>query len=251
MQKGHGFVADEKKPEDYIFGGHKLPDEILQPDGNWTAWLPGKELQKRNNFESMNCVVYGVLNAFEILLKRMGEYETDFNFSERYVGVMAGTTKKGNTPRNVIDTIRKKSGVINEYLLPFDEDVRTWKQYYSPKPMKRKYKKIGRKWRKSHEIGYEFVPRVSMVEALKRSPLGASVNLNYIHSKVKRSPDNHWVTIVNCQQGKWWYIFDHYDNVHKKVIWDYDFSLVMRYHLKEVPYKESWWEKIINFICFN
>jgi len=91
-----GFIPDVIYPEDYVFGSGQLRSEMLQPGGQWDEYLPSDELQKRNGLETMNCTVYGTLNCLEILLKR--KYGIDENFSERYVGIAAGTTTAGNSP---------------------------------------------------------------------------------------------------------------------------------------------------------
>lgn len=247
MNHNHGFNADIIKNVDYKFGGYtKLTRKALQPNCDWTAYLPKIEFQSKGNLETMNCTVYGTLNCIETLFKR--HYGREVNKSERYIGVMAKTSPVGNSPQKVIETIRKESGLIDEELLPFDDTITTWEEYYNPNPMTSDYINKGKEWLEKYELGHEWVlgREDKIKEALKYSPLGASVNLSKKEEDGlyhKEWPDNHWVMIYNCKEGEYWNIFDHYDNVFKKVVWDYEFLLVKRYSLtKKLCW--SWYQRL-------
>lgn len=254
----HGFLPDEIKPEDYIFGGLQIPLEILQDSGQWDEFLPEKELQNRNGLETMNCVTYGTLNIIETLLKRL--FGQEINNSERYIGVMAGTSKGGNTPQRVIETIRKEAGLIDETLLPFDDTIKTWEEYYSPNPMNPDYISKGKEWLERYLIKHEWVfkpgdqnKQKKLKEALRFSPLGVSVYAwekdGEYYAKEEGDQDNHWVMLFGYSDGKFWKVFDHYDNVIKKLTWDYDFGFAKRYYLSgQIKKKESLWEKIKKLI---
>jgi len=256
MKEGHGFQPDKLKPENYCFGGLQVPLEIIQEDGQWSKYLPEPEFQLRNNFESYNCVTYGTLNCLEILLKR--QYGGEYNKSERYVGVMSWTSKYGNNPQKVIETIRKESGLIDEEYLPFHNEINNWNEYYSPDPMVEKYIKIGKKWLSKYIIKHEWVlnddytgkKQETLKDALKYSPIGISVyawKINDIGLYTKdNEPDNHWVTLYGYREGEYWKVFDHYNDTYKKLVWNYKFGFAKRYYLKKEKV-ESWLQKIINF----
>jgi len=240
MPQGHGFLPDKLKPEDFVFGGRQLPLKVLNPFGQWDVWLPESELQKRNGLETQNCVAYGTLNCLETLLKKL--LGGDYNFSERYVGIMADTTPSGNSPQKVIETIRK-SGLIKEELLPFDDTIDEWGKYYSPKPMTEDLIKEGEKWLERFEVGHEWVlvgdysgkRQDTLKEALRYSPLGISVYAWKWDGKfyVKdNEQDNHWCCLYGYKDGEYWKIFDHYDNTRKKLAWDYKFGFAKRYFIK-------------------
>jgi len=239
---GHGFLPDKIKEEDYVLGGYQLPQDVLQGDGQWDDVLPDIEKQKRNGLETMNCVSYGTLNCIETLIKKL--YGEDVNYSERYIGVTTGTDYWGNSPQNVIEGIRKEYGVIEEELLPFDDEIKSWDEYYSPKPMRIDYLRRGEKWLERYEIKHEWVftiltrdKKAKIKEALKYSPIGVSVITSGKNNKgyyIKREDeeDNHWVMLYGYKDGEYWKIFDHYDDVFKKIDWDYDFSFAKRYYIK-------------------
>lgn len=256
IKQNHGFLRDEITEEDYIFGGFNLPLKVLQPDGQWDLFLPKKELQTRNGFESMNCSCYGTLNALETLYKRL--YGREINKSERYIGVMAETTPQGNSPQKVIETIRKQAGLIDESLLPFSNDIDTWDKYYYPNPMTNYYIRKGKKWLEQYKIKHEWVFSFytqnkieKLKQALQFSPLGVSVCLWFLEEDglyhKGNISDDHWLMLYGYEEGKFWKVFDHYDNTFKKMSWDYDFEFAKRYSLEKIIKEKSWqeiWKKI-------
>jgi hypothetical protein len=210
----------------------------------------------------MNCTVYGTLNCLETLFKRL--YGKEINKSERYIGIMAKTSPGGNSPHKVIEEIRSEAGLIDECLLPFDDTINIWEEYYSPDPMTEKYKKEGKKFLDNFEIRHEWVfqegeknKKNKLKDALKCSPLGVSVlgweeGEDGLFTKEKGELDNHWVELYGYEEGKFWKVFDHYDDTYKKLTWDYDFGMAKRYYLKELELKKNWLiellEKIKNLI---
>ena len=246
--QNHGFIPPKEiKPEEYIFGGSELgsglPALIVREDGQWLDFLPKSEVQRKNNVESMNCTSYGTLNCFEIYLKAV--YGEDNDFSERYSGVVTGTTRNGNSPHNVIEKIRKDYGCIAEILLPFDKTITSWNKYYSPKPMTQKYIDLGKKWLQNYDVKHEWVffsytkdKHARLKQALKYSPIGISVTAwkyrNGKYWKRKGETDNHWCCCVGYKEGDYWIIYDSYSKDIKHLEWDYDFQYAKRYYLKKL-----------------
>lgn len=252
QNKGHGFIRDIIKDDNYVLGGfYKLPTEVLQPTGQWDDFLPNIELQKRNGFESMNCTVYGTLNVIEMLFKRL--YGESKDYSERYVGVISETSIYGNSPHKVAEIIRKTSGLINESLLPFNEYIRFWEQYYHPNPMEDYYLNKGKDWLRKYKFGHEWIFKEVVLnkpekikEALKYSPVAVSIHLHIEKDGLYQKGelrDDHWVVLYGYKDNEYWRVFDHYDNVFKKVDWDYDFEFAKRYYLKKIV-KKSFCQKI-------
>lgn len=106
---------------------------------NWTPYLPTNERQNRG-FETFSCVSFSALNIIEMQIKylymtgAMNEdtlkylkdvYDMndngDVNFSDRYIAILSGTTRQGNSGNNVAETIRKY-GLIPDKILPFEGD---------------------------------------------------------------------------------------------------------------------------------
>jgi hypothetical protein len=257
ITKKYGFIPDKILPEDYVFGVQtKLSAEkrdILQLNGQWDEFLPDNEEQERNGLETMNCTTYGTENALEVLFRRLFKEKKDW--SERFIGVLAGTTLAGNSPQNVIQTVRH-SGLIDEKLLPFDDTIKTWDQYYSPNPMDDWYTAQGLKFLKSYEIGHEWVftsPSLAnipkLMQELNFSPLGVSVyaweqNENGLYIKPKGTEDNHWCILYGYEYKKFWKIFDSYDNTQKRLAWGFQFGFAKRYSIKKKEEKIGFLSKI-------
>lgn len=264
----HGFLAEEITPDQWVLGANtKIAGPKLMPGGHgWKEFLPPDELQNRNGLETSNCSNYGTLNCWETLGKK--KFGIKFNWSERYTGVGTGTTEQGNFPHKVAEIIRNDIGLIDEDLLPFSDDINEWNEYYAPKPMDPKLLTIGQKFLKRYKLGHDWVfvngslaqKQAKLKDALEYSPCGVSV-VAWKERKGKMfksigEQDNHWVELYDYEDGVCWYVFDHYDNTHKKLEWDYDFGYAKRYSIEfntepvveEKPEPEISKEKVQTFI---
>ena len=77
--------------------------------------------------------------------------------------------------------------------------------------------------------------REKLKTELKSSPLGVSVNAWHkagdLYVKEKGSRDNHWTLLFGYEDGKFWKIYDSYEDNIKHLAWDYDFGFVKRYYI--------------------
>lgn len=255
----HGYIEPAILEEDYILGDGNLAGEILQSDGQWDACLPDKEIQHQNGVETSNCTAYATLNVIEMLLKR--KYGGTHNYSERYVGIAAGTYPPGNNPHAVAETIRKVSGLISDAELPFSTNIDSIQEYYNPSPLPNSLLQRGKEWLFWYDFKHEYVFEKSMsidtkqkrlMEALKYSPLGVSVFAwaqNDNGEYVKLGNDNHWTVLYGYEQNTYWKIYDSYDSVTKKLVWDYDFGVAKRYFITKhgSTIKKRSWKDIISY----
>lgn len=241
--KNYGFIPDKITPDNYVFGGGQLQTPIVNQSGDWTAHLPVSEYQKKNGLETMNCTVFGTLNCIETLLSYRKALTV--NYSERYIGVLAGTTTSGNSPHRVAEVIRA-NGLIYEADLPFSDEIDTWDKYYSPNPMSANFKRLGARWLKVYEFKHDWVTKSNsmqdkMMDALKYSPLGVAVSAWHREKDyfVKRGADNHWCELVKGVPGQYWVLYDSYDDTVKRLEWNYPFEFVKRYSVTSI--KPTWW----------
>src|SRR3990167_4359710 len=220
--KNYGFNPPEITEEDYHFGGNKIQGQVLQGNGHgWLDFLPIFEPQSRAGIETNGCTQYNTLNPIETLLKR--QFGGDYNYSERGLGILAGTNpNSGNNPKTISDTIRHK-GLILDSLLPFDDIIKTPEEYYQPNPLPENLIQEGERWVEQWDFGYEYVKTPFtktnaeiIIDALQYSPLGCSVvawakNENGLYEKPEGMNDNHWTGLFDYEYGAYWLIYDSYD----------------------------------------
>lgn len=240
----HGFIEPVIKPEDYVFGDGKTGSEVLQPTGQWDSFLPSDEYQSRPSLETYNCTSFGTTNLCEILLKR--KYGVDINYSERFLGINAGTKPPGNSPDKVADAIREY-GLLEDFRLPFSDEVKTVEEYYSPNPMTARLAEFGKEWLRNWVFKHSWVftggslesKQYKLAEALKDSPIGVSVYAwnqasTGLYEKPVGATDNHWCTLYGYEFGQYWKIFDHYDDTHKQLAWNYDFGFAKKINITKL-----------------
>src|SRR5436305_14947350 len=104
--RNYGFIKDDIQPEDYRFGDANIAAAILQPDGQWDAFLPHDEDQSVNGFEPYCCASEGTTHCIETLLRRLF---TDVDeYSVRFLASVSGTAyQHGNSPHTVAEFLRK------------------------------------------------------------------------------------------------------------------------------------------------
>lgn len=250
----YGYIKAAIKPEDYIFGSGQIPGEILQPYGQWGAFLPPDEFQNRNGVEPYACATFGTLNALEIILRRL--YGADVNFSDRFTAQISGTQyQHGNSPHTVAEYIRK-IGAVPEEAWPITPDVDTFEKWYA-EPGKSLYDRA-RRFLSEYDFRHDWLPDTkpdTLKEALKHSPVGASAfawaaGHDGRFYKPTGTSDNHWCAITGYEEGVCWKVFDSYDNTHKELVWDFAFEQAKRYVIrKKAPTEnENLFLRLVNAI---
>lgn len=243
---GLDFENIKIEKEDWVFGSGQIEDRfgaqtVVRADGQWGDFLPKLEVQKFSWGDSYHCPVYGTENCVQTLMKaKFGESE---EYTERYLGVLAGLIKNlGGNPHTVAEQW-KKNGNLPYSFLPF-EGVKSWEEFNSPNPMTPELIAEGKKWLSRWSLGHDWITpgltssmKSTMKEALKYSPLGVAVAAWYKNDRtgLYYRPDgvnpNHWVMCYGYVEGQYWLIYDHYDASIKKLAWDYDFAFAKRYTL--------------------
>lgn len=222
--KHYGLKLSIRKPEDYILGGAQVQLAPLQPDGDWTSFLPTKEVQNLNGIEPYACVSFTILNAVEILIKR--KYGIDRNYSDRFLAAVSGTKDlMGNDPHAVCEYLRKV-GVVMQDVWPFDSAIKTFEDFYGVVPPKlyELAKEFNNEWDFTHF--YVNNDPESITKALQSSPLLISVpawNLNSdgFYYRPEGMYDNHATTLIYQRIGAFRRVFDSYDApLLKDLTWD-------------------------------
>jgi len=244
--KHYGFIApkiitDGEKPH-YVLGA--LPKEALVLDRKWKPYLPDFELQNRFSLETYNCTSFGTIRAILTLIAR--KYGVFLNFSDRDLGIKAGTKPPGNDPHIVAEAARKQ-GLIKEATLPWTPDIDTIEEYYSyGTPEKAKECEAESKLFE-YDIRHEWLwsdhtlpveeKRERILESLTYSPVCVSVyawrKRKGIYFKAEGDIDNHWVTIVGVNKDGTYIIADQYEPFLKNAAQDYDFAFAKRFSVEK------------------
>jgi len=230
-----GFLIPKYTNTTYIFGESPLTSlqKVLQPDGQWTDWLPDFELQRDKDWTKSNygCVSYSNNNCKEILFKRLYGYE--INIDDRDLVVGSGTVPYvGNDIITVAEwhrkngfILEKKGTVYNNIPVPeFYQFVRSEED-----------KKEALNSLELFNFGYEMlvretsstaIPSSKLIEALKYSPIQVTVDGRYTYNEFGEVCRNdiiysHEVVLVGYTLGvdgeiKNWKVFD---SCHDKIVY--------------------------------
>lgn len=227
MDKKYGLKFDSFDPNHFFLGGGFLGTTEINPSGDWSNFAPVMEYQAKNGIDTQACTRFGTCNALEILFSFV--LHEDKNFSDRFLSIVAGASRTGDSPQTVAETVRK-IGCIDESDLPFSDDIDTLDKYYSPNPMNEYLLNKGKTFNGQYEIRHEWVYPIGQVsnldeqtkliqQALKRSPVGVSVSAWSEDGKGgydQQWGENHWCVILKGDDPDYWEIYDSYDNFIKK-----------------------------------
>lgn len=230
--------------KDWRFGGLSgAVKTVLKADGQYTDYLPDKEYQAGLYFDSLGCVSFSALNCLETINNIKG---IKSNYSDRFTARMSGTTKKGNTFKNVAESIRK-AGVLDEGLWPFPRTQRTpifdWPDFYVNVPDE--LKMIALNWTTCHDVDWEWVDTTLLKDALVYGPVQVGVyawpkpQKNGLFTDGGNQRRNHAVELVGYQEGDYWTIFDSYDKTLKNLVWSYDFKSGLQFSVNKITNSQT------------
>lgn len=153
--------------------------------------------------------------------------------SFRFLAKISDTQRDGADPHNVCEKLRK-NGVVEWPDWDYTPDLTTWEKFYAALPDS--VVAVARLFIAKYSFVHEYVNGTpeAMMAALEYSPLGAAVwawTLGEDGLFVRNGPDIHWVCIYGYEKGKYWKVFDSYDPTHKRLAWNFGFSVVKRYGL--------------------
>lgn len=240
MKKPRGYIRPE------VSLGSWFPDVTLVPDGQWLKWQPIGEAQNLA-IEPEACTSFGTLNAVEFLERQ--EFGDTTNWSDRFLAYASGTTKQGNNPDTVINTLKTK-GDVTEADWPYTNADNTWNSFYETPPQALYEKAL----EMVAEYNFDAKPigtdLQSLMNGLKCSPIGVAgfawaKDNNGLYYTPKGVQPCHWFIIVGYEQNKYWYAFDSYSPYVKKLRWDYEFDIARQYTLHNNVKNQSAWQSFL------
>jgi len=254
--KNTGFIKPNIDHKQYVLGGLNVPFNVLKPDGDWRSdRRPIKEIQKNIHFDTFNCTSFNTLNQIEQYM--YVRYGLEVNYSDRWLGIIAGTKPPGNDPHVVYEAIRKY-GLIDESMLPFTDEITTVEDYYSFKGGdEQACYKAGREWLEKFDFKHEWIFNPDMnipldekinniKEALKVSPLAMAVyawECDHRDVYIRNGPDVHW---TSCDAfTDFLKVYDSYDPVDKDVEQELFYVKRIDISIRTKPIQESFLIKLI------
>ena len=216
-----------------------VDNKIINPLKDWTKYLPVNEIQASRYFDTWNCVAFSALNCIEIYFKYLisegliSKENIDWlkgkrywnngevNFSDRFIGVKAGTkVGVGNSGGNVRNAILKH-GLVPEVLFPLSSEDKYVTGYYSETT--KELDDLGLEFNKRFKLGGEGL--FISPERLKYAPLQVYVLAWYKNDLGQyynpKKTVNHAVTKIRTAEKQ---IFDHYDPYIKTLVADYYYN---------------------------
>lgn len=242
----NGYTEPFVSETDYVFGAGQVSDEILQENGQWIDYLPEGEIQAKQT-ETSNCTGFGTNNCLEIIARR--KYGLKNNWSDRFLGIVAGTRPPGNDPGTVAEALRKK-GDVPEDILPFIDNLSV-EEYYSFKGgSEAQCKSVANEFLSEYVFKHEWIaplsneiPKEALMEALKRSPLGIAVmawaERNGKYYRPEGMADTHFCVLVGYKENEYWLAYDSYEPFLKKLDWSYPFYTAKRYYFRQKTEEEK------------
>lgn len=228
----HGLIPQQLEPKDWILGAvSALPSTVIRPDGQWDSVLPPLEVQKFPWGDSMCCITYSFLNCLETLQSAKG---VTVNYSDRALAKASGTTVNGNSMRKVADTARA-FGLVNQQ--SWKESASSREEYFKalPNQVITEASEWSKDWNVQYEIVFNYADQ--MCEALQYSPLQVALHaFGELKDGVYQDPhktSNHGIMLYGYDYGKYWKVYDHYDNCFKKIAWDYNLSMIYRVNIEQ------------------
>lgn len=252
-----GFIKPQIDHTHYMLGSSPVPLKVIRENGDWSLYLPEKELQNIK-FETYNCTSFNTLNQIEVYMKAV--FGETVNYSDRWLGIIAGTKEPGNDPHVVMEAIRKH-GLIPESMLPDDPKLASIDEYYSFMGAdEAKCRAEGQRWLEKWDFKHEWVfspdqPQEEKINnmkvALKYSPLALAV---YAWAEdahgvyIRLGDDCHWTMVYSYDDLQ--RVFDSYEPVLKDM--NEAIFYCKRTHIerkkKDTPSTLTFWQKFINWL---
>lgn len=259
-------ITKERDPRDYVRGiNSQIVPTVNVPSGNWLAWLPTNEPQKFK-FDSDECSQLSAINICETQcnwLKYNNKFSQEaldffnsngyidsngsFAFSERFIGILSGTSINGNTITAFWDTVRK-NGLLPRndlnYTLAQSQQFLTQEamcgDYYDKGYITQAMKDKALKSLSYIQVQYEWVSDI--VTALKQAPIQIGIPVcvdNWNQTNVPFCPSTvpaHCVEVYADNIG--FYIRDQYAPYNKVLDKSYFIPQIIMGVITAVPISE-------------
>jgi hypothetical protein len=241
------------------FGGAVLgggAGRVVRVGGDWRGLIGvggvHLEKQRQNGLETMACTTFGTLNAYELLRANLGHFGPvglclggqceALNCSDRYTASLSKTTRKGNTPQNVMRAVRD-FGLLPETRLPWGSDIVEWDQFYNHNAITKEMVAEARTFVRGYELQGRWLWRGApgadvqfrkIKAALEYGPVGIGVTPwavqggEYVRVGTYAT---HWTLVVGVTESGGYWVLDSYEPHLKQLKKGYLVPFALGYRL--------------------
>lgn len=209
-------IADQSD-KDWKFGASSQPGIVSIPLAERENWLPAGELQYDSQADFTDCASRSPVNHYEALFTY--HYQHDMlpankqwlqdngyvyggrvTFSDRFIAILSGTTREGNSLKAPLETIRTR-GLIPKQTLP-KLDTMSFDDYYRVSDIVPAMTDLGLEFLKRFTLNYDQVSKDLIKVALKNDMLGVAgfawpLPVNGVYPAQPDLPFNHAFLIFN------------------------------------------------------
>jgi hypothetical protein len=218
----------EQDGSEWLFSGFSQPSLFSIPQDIRDQYLPTGEAQATNLTDTYGCATRSPINKLApdftygyknnlfspSNLKFLEQYigtDGKVDFSDRFIEILSGTTKAGNSLKAPLQAIRDY-GLIPKTMFPLDKSL-SFEEYYDRSKITQQMRDLGQEFSRRFTINYEQVQQVHFGDLIKDdmicvggyawpdpSPNGEYPRVSY--------PMNHAFLFYKSPR---YYIFDNYN----------------------------------------
>jgi hypothetical protein len=172
----------EQDGSEWIFSGFSQPSLIYIPQDMRDQYLPTGEAQATNLTDTSGCATrspinklapdftYGYKNRLftPSNVKFLEQYigpDGKIDFSDRFIEILSGTTRAGNSLKAPLQAIRDY-GLIPKTMFPLDKSL-SFEEYYDRSKITQKMLDLGNEFSRRFTINYEQVQQIHFGELIK------------------------------------------------------------------------------------
>lgn len=248
-----------RRPEDYIYGANEKIVKVKLFDSlDKIKYLPQGERQKGKLFDDYGCVSRHILDALEILFKRLIELNRitpenlkwlkdegyyvngEINFSDRFLVVLSNTTPRVGNSAAVVIQYARDLGLAPQTLCDWNGEG-TEAEYYDKSTISQKAKDTALEFKKRFNIQYEWARETEWDDESQYGCLEFFTYAWFKDGTKYYNPNpgkaNHAVTEANLKDIK---IFDSYEPFIKQMTKRTDLQdFAMAVFVSDRTYKEN------------
>ena len=225
---------------------------------NWINFIPKYENQYSIYGDFYDCVVFSFLNLLETKLNKAIKEKTisignatflsdngylddtgSVNFSDQFLAMYSGIIKGGGTTFGAVTSAVKEYGLVPDNV--FDDEPRTWEQYYDKTIISQKMINLGQEFNKRFGISWDEGVGVGALEnELVWATIGIDI-VNYNKDIVlppNNQPQSHAVLLVD-KTLEAIRMFDSYPPHLKRLDWNYNFYATWCVYIKELIFNDN------------